>query len=72
MGVTYMANTLLSHHGAESEPENFKCKKCNFISNKKNTMNKHNNTKHTPDVSQNKCSLCKDIFRYEMEYKKAY
>ena len=57
-------------NGAESEPEKLKCNKCNFISNKKITMNKHKNTKHTPDVSQNECSLCEDIFGSEIEYKK--
>ena len=31
--------------GAESEQEKLMCNKCNFISNKKITMNKHKNTK---------------------------
>ena len=33
-------------------------------------MNKHKNTEHTQEVSQNECSLCEHCFGSETEYKK--
>ena len=50
--------------------ENFKCDKCDFISNKEITMNKHMNTKHIQKFSENECSLCEDRFTSVTELKK--
>ena len=55
---------------AEVQKEKYKCEKCDFISNKEITMNKHKNTKHVQKLSGKECSLCEDSFTTEMELKK--
>ena len=50
--------------------ENFKCEKCDFISDKEITINKHMNTKHIHKFLESECSLYEDRFTSATELEK--